>query len=413
MNLKLLYSLLLVASLIEVTIAQTVTESLENLENEKAILQEKQSKLEEKIIDLKQKQIIENLKDIGLPSNNYIEHSALILEYAEEHEQAKWVAHMIVPNIKNGLAYRSNDFREDPKIETGTATQEDYFLTDTLTNGKVDYDGYGYDRGHLAPSADFRWSEVALSESYFYSNLSPQLPDFNREKWAELENHLRRYVVNNDVPLYVVTIPILEEGLSKIERSVNGLTIPKRYAKAAYDPVNQVAIGFVMENKSLTYPLESYAVTIDEVEKISGLNLFSSISENIEATLRKEHWFENLEGGDKDPIPAMSLPRNTFNTTQAQMKVGKDVCVCGHVVATRYSQKGHLWLNLDRHFPNQVFSVFIKKENLVNFEYDLKEKFSNKTICVKGKVENFSETPSISIKDQNKIALFIKDAIDN
>jgi len=406
LNLKILHCLIFIVCFFELSICQPIETSIENLEKEKSFLQKEIDKLESKIIDFRQKQIIQELKKIGLPSENYIEHHALILEYSEEDEQAKWVSHMIIPAIKSGKVYRSNDFRSDPKINTGTAIQEDYFLTDTLANGKVEYDGFGYDRGHLAPSADFRWSKVALSESYFYSNMSPQLADFNREKWAELENHLRRYVILNDVPLFVVTIPILENNLPKIERSVNKVSIPNKYAKAVYDPINQRAIGFVMENKLLQYPVESYAVSINDLEEITGLNVFSSLEEEIENLLTKKDWFDNLKGGDVEPIDALALPKQCFNTFQAKEKIGKNTCVCGTVVASRYSRKGHLWLNLDKQFPNQVFSVFIRKENLSNFEYDLKTRFTNKSICVRGKVENFSDTPSITIEDQNQIALF-------
>ena len=89
------------------------------------------------------------------------------------------------------------------------------------------------------------------------------------------------------------------------------------------------------------------------------------------------------------------------------MKIGQEVNVCGNVVASRYSKKGHLWLNLDRQFPNQVFSIFIRKESLVNFDYDLKKRYTNKSVCVRGKVENFSDTPSITLDDQKNIVLFI------
>jgi len=291
---RILYISILFVIACQPAICQSISESLEAIEQKKTLLKVELEQLESKLINFKEQLIIEDIKKIGLPSENYVQHRAMMLEYAEDHEQARWVAHMIIPYIKNGHVYRTNDFREDPKILTGTTVQEDYFLTDTLTDGTVEYDGYGYDRGHLAPSADFRWSAAALSESYYYSNMSPQLDDFNREKWAELESYLRSYVINHEVPLHVVTLPILEEGLKKIDRSINGVTIPKRFAKAIYDPINDIAIGFVMENKKLDYPLSSYAVTIDELEKISGLDVFTNIDDKSAViwspprTLRKE-----------------------------------------------------------------------------------------------------------------------------
>ncbi len=72
----------------------------------------------------------------------------------------------------------------------------------------------------MAPSADFRWSKTALSESYLYSNISPQLADLNRKGWADLEDMIRTYVYENNQDLFVVTGPVLKKGLTKIERGV-------------------------------------------------------------------------------------------------------------------------------------------------------------------------------------------------
>ena len=113
-----------------------------------------------------------------------IRHKAFSLAYGEEVEQAIWVMHIISSEIKDGTVGRTNDFRIDTLIQSGSAEEEDYFIKTRNSDGDVEYDGFGYDRGHLAPSADFRWSRSALSESYYYSNMSPQLPGFNREKWA-------------------------------------------------------------------------------------------------------------------------------------------------------------------------------------------------------------------------------------
>ena len=390
-------------------ITQTPTQSvpLENqlqaLEAELDLLKKEQNIVEEKIIDIKEAQIIEQLKTLGLPSQNYIEHSAMILEYDEQHEQAKWVAHMIPTDIEKGAAYRSNDFRIDPKIKTGTAVQEDYFLTDTLADGKVEYDGYGYDRGHLAPSADFRWSPHALSESYFYSNMSPQVADFNREIWAELENFLRRYVLTNKASLSVITAPILNDNLKKVERSINKVSIPEYYVKAVYDKTNNRAIGFILANAESGYPLETFAVSIDDVEKRLGYNIFTNVPEEVESQIDKEKWFEALASGDAEPIYQPSLPSAHFNTVVAKNKIGKEVIVCGKVVATRFSKKGHLWLNLDKQFPNHIFSVYIKKNDLVNFPNEILNYYKNETYCFEGKIQDFSGIPTINLSNPNRI----------
>ena len=161
------------------------------------------------------------INTVGIPTagidQEIIRHSAYQLSYNEEHEQANWVMHIILPDIIKGNNSRSNDFREDPLVKNSSAQEIDYFLKELNEDGSYSYDGFGYDRGHLAPSADFKWSEKALSESYFYSNMTPQIGDFNRLKWAELENWLRGYVTDNETNLIIITAPILTPNLKKLK----------------------------------------------------------------------------------------------------------------------------------------------------------------------------------------------------
>lgn len=116
--------------------------------------------------DLQLDEIQKELRTTFLPkidtTEELIAHKAMFLVYDENHEQAKWVLHKISTNILEGKVARTNDFRIDPLVKSGSAEEKDYFLKTKKENGKYDYDGYGYDRGHLAPSADFRWSQKAL-----------------------------------------------------------------------------------------------------------------------------------------------------------------------------------------------------------------------------------------------------------
>ncbi|RMF04377.1 MAG: DNA/RNA non-specific endonuclease, partial [Bacteroidetes bacterium] len=280
--------------------------------------------------------------------------------------------------------------------------------TDTLANGKVKYDGFGYDRGHLAPSADFRWSAQALSESYFYSNMSPQVADFNRGGWADLEAHLRGYVYDHPhSELYIVTGPLLTDSLAVIERGVNKVSIPDTFFKVALDLRAGQAIGFLMPNRALTYPIDHYAVTVDEVERVTGLDFFPALAEAaaIEAHLDKAYWFEALAQGDVEPLYPPSLPRDHFNTIQARdhMNSGKAVVICGKVVSARYSRAGHVWLNLDKRYPNDICSVMIRKEDLVHFSGDPSELFKGKVIAVKGKIFPLSGKPVVSLKREEDV----------
>ena len=354
-----------------------------------------------------------DLEAIGLPSDTYIMHNAMALEYSEPHEQARWVAHIILQDIKEGVVSRSNDFRIDTLVKTGSAVEADYFLKIKKQDGTWEYDAFGFDRGHLAPSADFRWSATALSESYYYSNMSPQLAEFNRGRWSDLEAQLRGYVIGHPgVQLYVVTGPLLETDLPVIERSVNKVAIPRKLFKVALDLVNKRAIGFVMPNAEISYPVESFAVSVDSVERLTGLDFFRALPDSLEARLEvkidKAVWLSTVAGGDVEPLSQPGLPRNHFNTVVGARYMGKgeEVTVCGTVVGSRYSKTGNLWLNLDKKFPNQVFSVFIRKQDLPNFSDDPKAELENRKVCFTGRVESFNGTPTMNIEREEKVYIY-------
>jgi len=392
--------------------AQQLDAEINSVSRQLEELARQRQQLEGQLEGLKLQRIQSDLKAVGLPSEDYILHSAMALEYAEEHEQARWVAHIILPDVAGGSVGRTNDFRPDPLVATGSAVEADYFLKYLKPDSTYDYDGFGYDRGHLAPSADFRWSEKALSESFYYSNMSPQIDAFNREGWAALEAQLRAYVSRNPgAQLHVVTGPILREGLPVIGRGVNQVSIPEFFFKVALDLANGRGAGFILPHQKINAPLETFAVTIDEVERRTGLDFFNRLPEAeqaaLESGLDKTAWFPELAGGDVEPLFAPSLPPNRFNTVQAKLYMGKgeEITVCGTVVGTRRSRSGNAWLNIDKQFPNQIFSVFIRKEDLPNFTYVPDQYLLNRQACFTGKVENFSGTPTMNIAVEEAVVL--------
>jgi len=393
--------------------AQTVTQQISKAETDLILLNKKQDSLLVKLEDLKFQLIHENLDKTGLPKllpgEEVVYHSAYALVYAEPYEQAKWVAHIILPDVVKGNEGRSNDFRPDDKIKTGSAVEADYFLKTLQPDSTFKYDAFGYDRGHLAPSADFRYSKKALSESYLYSNMSPQVAKLNRGRWAELEDNIRQYVVRNKTAVYVVSGPVLKPGLKKIERGVNKVSIPEQYFKVTLDLTNHRAIGFLMPNAECELPVMNYAVSIDSVEKVTGIDFFYNLSDNeensLESNIDVNKWIGEKELGDVQPLRADSLPRNTFNTTQAKYYMGKNenIRICGTVVSTKLSSKGNIFLNLDKQFPNQVFSISIFKDFVANFSYKPEIFLAGKTICVTGKITNFNGVPSVSIENEKAI----------
>lgn len=355
--------------------------------------------------ELKLAYVSEKLDAMGSPisqdSVQVAKHHALQLGYDERHEQARWVTHMILPDVAKGNVSRTNDFREDSLVTTGTAVKDDYWYS-------------GYDRGHLAPSADFRWSQTALSESYFYSNMSPQTPELNREKWAELENTIRDYVIQYQDEVYVVTGPILNDSLPKMknEGRKNEVTIPAMFYKVILDISGDTTTGiaFVMPNGYCAYPALSYATSIDKVEELTGLDFFASLEDGLENELESntDASLFNTRGSEGEilPINPTILPKGKINTVQAQYNIGTKSCVCGTVVSTKFSEKsGATFLNLDKKFPNQIFSVTIWSKARSNFSYKPEDELYGKKVCITGMLESKDGTPTMNVTTEKNIEI--------
>jgi endonuclease G len=395
--------------------AQTLTQQITKAESALILLKKKEDSILLKLEDLKFQKIREDLERTGIPKlaegEELVFHNAYALVYAEQFEQAKWVAHIILPDIVNGNEGRSNDFRPDDKIKTGSAVEGDYFFKTMRPDSSFAYDAFGYDRGHLAPSADFRYSKKALSESYLYSNMSPQVAKLNRGRWAELEDLLRQYVIKNNTQLFVVSGGVLKPGLKKIERGINKISIPEQFYKVVLDLTNHRAIGFLMPNLECEFPVMNYAVTVDSVETITGIDFFYQLPDveekSLESIIDIGKWTGEKESGDVLPLKADSLPRNTFNSSQAKYYMGKNerIRVCGTVVSTKLSSKGNIFINLDKKFPNQIFSISIFKDNVPNFSYRPDLFLAGKTICVTGKVTNYNGVPGVSVEDEKAIEI--------
>lgn len=392
--------ILLTVGLVLVNLQALRAQTLIELEAELNELRSKQLKIENQIEIVRLGLIIDDLKSMGYPTWNeqveVVEHKALILGYSEKHEQAAWVSHIILPQIESGNVSRTNDFRTDSLVSTGTAVKEDYWYS-------------GYDRGHLAPSADFRWSSTALSESYFYSNMAPQLPELNREKWAELENLIRDYVVRNQEQVYVVTGGVLEDDLPKMknEGRSNEVSIPKLFYKVVLDNTGDEkrGIAFLMPNGKCNETILMYAVSIDSVEQLTGLNFFPNLDqEGLESGFEVDPWRTEEMTGEVLPMNPTKLPKGKINSTAAKFNMNEKACVCGTVVSTKYSEKSSAtFLNLDKKFPNQVFSVTIWGDARKNFSYLPEEFLMDKQICVSGIIEDSKGTPSINVTNEKAI----------
>lgn len=212
-----------------------------------------------------------------LPSSTtdvIVTHDHFMLSYNESYEQAEWVAYMLKKRHLTNDDRKRPYFIEDPKVKTKSADWRNY-------------KGSGFDRGHLCPAGDRRFSEFAYNETFYTSNISPQDRGFNAGIWNRLEMQIRQWAKKYGT-LFVVTGGILESGLEEIgEEDVD---VPKYYYKivARGDVDNLKVIAFLMPNYENTDPLHYFVVPVDKIEKVTGLDFFQELPDLTETKLESK-----------------------------------------------------------------------------------------------------------------------------
>ena len=221
----------------------------------------------------------------GIPgkADTIIDRPGYALGYIEYHEQPAWVIY-IMPKAEatTKVAKRTNKFRSDPEIPTGSATTGDYRRS-------------GYDRGHLAPAADMAFSGQTMADSFFMSNMSPQKPSFNRGIWKDLEALVRSFAIT-ERKIVVVTGPILPQEKT-ITIGANRVTVPTHYYKVIFDLTPpQKMIAFILPNEGSDKALWKFAVSVDAVEKATGLDFFSKLPKEKQKQLESSFSIKAWQG---------------------------------------------------------------------------------------------------------------------
>jgi len=211
-------------------------------------------------------------------SGQIVRQAYYTLAYSEENEQASWVYYQLNSENINGTQSRTDDFRSDPAVSTGSASLSDY-------------KGSGYDRGHLCPAADMTQNKTAMSESFFLSNMSPQTAGFNRGIWSVAENQVRKWALQYG-ELYVVTGPIFKNNIGTI--GANEVTVPGYYYKIVFDG-NDKMIGLIVPHASSSKSLDEFVVTVDQIEQQTGIDFFEGLEDqlenNLEGKISTSGWF--------------------------------------------------------------------------------------------------------------------------
>lgn len=229
-----------------------------------------------------------------------IRHTGYTVSYNADWRLPNWVAYELTPEETSGTAKRTDRFVPDPEVPFHeTATTDDYKHS-------------GFDRGHMAPAGDMKWSEVAMQESFYLSNICPQYPALNRGIWKQLEDLVRRQAATRG-SVYVVCGPLAAENPKRI--GSRGVAVPHGFFKALlqYADGQWAAIAFTFDNgdaeaggkatsggqranatdkgrnaKTAGTALSDHTLTIDSLEILTGFDFFPALPDSIETAVERE-----------------------------------------------------------------------------------------------------------------------------
>lgn len=224
----------------------------------------------------------DSLMTVGVPhgmNDTLVRCDAFVVHFNSGRGIANCAAYELVRNELNGTAERSGEFLPDTGVKGCPSP--------------ADYAGSGFDRGHLVPAADLKWSEDAMRRSFLMTNVGPMHKALNEGGWAKLEEKVREWS-RRDSALLVFTGPVVSDCDTTL--ASGRVTVPSAYYKVIVAPCVRPkrAIAFIYPNGRSGGRLRQYAVSIDEVERRTGLDFLPFLSteeqQRLEAPVNLDAW---------------------------------------------------------------------------------------------------------------------------
>lgn len=204
-----------------------------------------------------------------------IEHIAYTVSYNHDWLVPNWVAYELTDFEAAGDLPRTNNFAPDPLVHGDPVVTYDYSRS-------------GYDRGHMAPAGDMKWSEQAMRESFYMTNICPQNHNNNAGDWKSLEE-LARDWAHQYGSIYIACGPIVEEHYQTIGLN-HRIAVPDAFYKVFLRQTKNgwTTIGFVMPNKAGSRHLMTYMMSVDEIEQLTGIDFFYNLPDDIEEQVESD-----------------------------------------------------------------------------------------------------------------------------
>lgn len=201
------------------------------------------------------------------------------ISYNEKYEQAEWVAYELRKEQVVNAKFKRPYFIQDKRVATRSADWKNYKNS-------------GFDKGHLCPAADREYNQKAYEATFLTSNVAPQKHDFNSGIWNRLEEKIRYWAVKYD-KLYVVTAGVLQPNLKTI--GYEDVAVPNYFYKIVVTEKkgNYRLIAFLIPNTKSDRPLYEYVVSVDTIEKLTGINFFPHFPDAIEKELEQSKSYKD------------------------------------------------------------------------------------------------------------------------
>ena len=211
-----------------------------------------------------------------------IEYSGFKVSYNASRKIPNWVLYELTASETEGpYSRKGKDFQPDPGLSLPQANDGDYRRS-------------GWSRGHMAPAADFKWSDRAMTETFYYTNICPQNSTLNQKYWNTLEKKVRKCAMEFG-KVWVVTGPVVGGNVYGTI-GAGKVVVPDALFKAMLAQVGGrwVSLGFIMSNNADVQTMKSSAVTVNEIERQTGQDLFDflpdEIEEQVESQLDYKFW---------------------------------------------------------------------------------------------------------------------------
>ncbi len=210
------------------------------------------------------------------PGRSLLDHAFFQVCYDSSLKSPVWTAYELRPELLPASAPRRASFRRDPSLSSPAASN-------------ADFRGAGYSRGHMIPAADFAWSGQAFQATFFLTNVVPQRQSVNSGRWRQLELAVRRIAAGAD-SAHVFTGPLFDADPIEF-LSPGGVAVPTHTYKVLFvvHGNRRAMFAAIIPNaENPRQPLNSFAVTVDEVERRAGFDFFGFLEDAEEAALESD-----------------------------------------------------------------------------------------------------------------------------